>query len=131
MTKRVPLSRVGRGLLLSVAVGSLPLAGCTDIPDSLKWRTVDYSASEKALYDQAIASSDPATVSRFLSSYPRSSLIRPLLVSLSPAELQRVSPSAVNQVDPNILASLPPKIRLQLGIVGTPTRASEAADNGY
>lgn len=117
MTKRVQLFRVGRGLLLSVAVGTLPIAGCAEYPDSLKQLTIhNVGADEKLLYERAIETSNPVIVSSFLSKYPESRLIRSLLTSLSPEELQRVSPAAVDGVDPDILASLPRAVRLQLGV---------------
>ena len=52
--------RVGRGLLLGVAVGALPLAGCTELPPAPKQTVITVPAKEKRLYDRAHESADPA-----------------------------------------------------------------------
>lgn len=132
MKKGSALSHVGRGLLLGVAVGALPIAGCTEYPDSLRYLTMTpVTTGEKQLYEQARASQNPELVSQFLVEYPSSRLIRNLLLSLDPAELQRISPSAVAGVDPDILASLPPSVRMQLGLSATPIRRVSQGGEDY
>ena len=128
MASRSSFKKAGRGMLMGVAVSTLPLAGCAEF--SLPPKEIWVSAEEKHFYDRARASGDPSQVSRFMKRFPESELIRLLLNSLPPADLQRISPSAVAAVDPEVLASLPRDVRKQLGIAVTPVYSPPESD-GY
>lgn len=119
MARRPSIGGVGRKLLLSAAMGTLPLAGCTGYPGSMAVgspNVIRVTPAEKALYDEARSTADPAVVSRFLAAYPGSRLIPGLLSSLPPSVLQRVSRAAVAGVDPAVLDDVPASILQQLNV---------------
>ncbi len=138
MPKPISIGRVGRNLLLSVAVGTLPLAGCVNgvgHPTSDRQVLRASTQAEKSAYLSARSTSNPGEVGIFLCDYPRSELIRSLLTSIPPSDLQRVDPSCVRRVAPEVLETLPTSVRRQLGLLtATPAvvRSNSVLDrDGY
>lgn len=132
MTERKSLSNAGRGLLMSVAVGTLPIAGCVQVAPSatrLPSGDISVSVSEKEFYDRAVATGDPAIVSQYIAKYPDSALIPSVLASMSPSQVQRISNAAACGIDTEVLAQIPQSIRRQLCLEDTedPSQATAAA----
>lgn len=112
-----------RNLLLSIAVSTLPLAGC-DLPAQ--------NTPEQALYHRVIKTQSPDLAIEFLKKYPDSPLVRGVLTSLPPDALKRIPPAVIRLIPEATLASLPPDVRALLGLpVAKLPRKPVRASTGY
>lgn len=103
--------RLTKALLLSVALGVLPLAtvGCVPTGDGST-----LSASERQQYLATLRSGGPRDVDAFLSAYPNSRYAPALLNALPPRILARLSPRVLARLSPEVVALLSPAVRAQL-----------------
>ena len=87
--------RLTKALLLSVALGVLPLAtvGCMPVAEG----PVFYG-SERQQYFETLRSGGPQDVDAFLAAYPDSRFAPPLLNGLPPRMLARLSPAVKAQL---------------------------------
>ncbi len=140
MAKPVKSRGLGKNLLLSVAVGAVPLVGCGPTPsDNLVVAPsgpIAASPEELALFRQASQTGNPTVIANYLRSYPDSRLVRNLLTELPPDTLRLIDNGAVTGVNASILRTLPLDIRsaLRLGTLDGPTSADDAAripSDGY
>ena len=136
MDKSSKTRRIGKALLLSAAVGTLPLAGCapqiTDADDATGSITV--SATEADLYRAARDQRNVQAVTAYLQNYPNSQLVSSLLPRVPVATLRQIDRSVVAQIPQATVASLPSNTRAALGAGPTPPRQTvvrEDRDDGY
>jgi hypothetical protein len=130
VAKQVKSRKLGRSLLLSVAIGTTPIIGLGVATNPAEAQT---SATERALFDQASQTGNPALVNQFLSSYPDSSLSRLLLNQLPPITLQQVDRSILGGLSQTTLRGLNSSARSSLGI-GTfvaPAGQEDEDGDGY
>lgn len=110
---------MGRRLLLSVALGTAPIVGCTPGAATRNAEPdvqVVIAPAERALFDRAARSGDIALIERFIRSYPDSSLVRRLLVNLPPETLAQIDRATLAVINPSIVRSLPRDTRFSLGL---------------
>jgi hypothetical protein len=121
------LSALTRSLLLGVSLGTVGLTqvGCTDTANAPGTPVVrGVTGNEAALLDSALTSKSVRDVNAFLSQYPRSRGVAPLLTSLPPSTLAALSPRAVAGIPASTVNSLPANVQRQLP--GTQTRRAAA-----
>ncbi len=123
MTDSKNRTSIGRGLLLSVVLTAVPLAGCD---------TVFYPPGQQAMYTQVVTTKDPALAGNFIRMYPDSPLVRNVLLSLPPSSLKRLSKDAVARIPPETLKTLPADIVTLLGTAPPkPTTIQRKRPGGY
>lgn len=129
--------KLGRQLIMGVALGTIPLVGCTpeDYQNALNSTrsdaTIGVEQEERALFDRAIETRDVALANEFLEKYPSSKLVRKLLLSLPPETLKRLSRPIVSSVSTRTLESLPNNVRIQLGLVPIESEDRDSPSSGY
>ena len=117
--------RLTKALLLSVALGVLPLAtvGCMPVAEG----PVFYG-SERQQYFETLRSGGPQDVDAFLAAYPDSRFAPPLLNGLPPRMLARLSPGVVANLSPRVIARLSPAVKAQLRLLGAGAGPSLVAE---
>jgi hypothetical protein len=135
MAKPVKSGRLGRNLLIGVALGTVPIVGCAPRSAPLDAPTgaiTTVQPEERALFDQASQSGNIALIDRFLRTYPESPLVRRLLVNLPPETLGQIDRTSLVRLNAPTIRSLPPDIRLALGLAIPATKGgSGASSDGY
>lgn len=120
MAKSVRSRVLGKNLLLSVAIGATPIVGCgpAPAPPTDRAAAVEHriTPEERQEFERAAQSGNVRLINQFLRGHPDSRLVRRLLINLPPETLQLINRSAVASVDDSILRSLPPSVRLALGL---------------
>ena len=116
--------RLTKALLLSVALGVMPLAtvGCVQPPDEAM-----LTVSEKQQYMEAARSASPQMVDAFLGAYPGSPYAAALLNALPPRTIARLSPNVVANLSPQTIAHLSPAVRAQLRLIAANADVAPAA----
>lgn len=118
MAKPVKSRSLGKNLLLSVAVGAVPLVGCGPVPSSdlvvEPSGPITASPEELALFRQASQTGNPVTIENYLRTYPDSQLVRNLLTELPPDTLRLIDAAALTGVNATILRTLPLETRSAL-----------------
>lgn len=120
MAKPVKSRILGKNLLLSVAMGSVPIVGAGPVvaqeAEELVIAQAEIPAEIQAQFDAAAQSGDPALISQFILDNPTSGLVRRLLVNLPPETLEFINPAALAAISPTVARSLPPGTRVALGL---------------
>ncbi|MEM9344736.1 MAG: hypothetical protein AAGA87_16980 [Pseudomonadota bacterium] len=119
MDKSAKTRQLGRKLLLTAAIGTLPLAGCVpEVPveGAPGGATVTVSAQEADLYRAARSQQTAASVNSYLISYSNSVLVPSLLSSMPVTTLRQVDRSLAAQIPATTLAALPAAVRSALGV---------------
>lgn len=99
-------------LLLTIAVGTLPIAGCDAV-------VIDQQL--QAEYEQALATRTAASAADFIRENPDDYRVRGVLLNLPARELRRIPRSVVTLIPESTLARLPQSVLANLGIrPGTP-----------
>ncbi|MBM7067250.1 hypothetical protein [Actibacterium sp. 188UL27-1] len=95
--------------------------------------TITVSSREKAMFDQARQTQNPADAVRFLNAYPESQLARPLLISLPPNALRSIPRDVVNDLEPDTVRRLPSNVQAQLGLLRRSEQSTglRGGDDGY
>jgi hypothetical protein len=135
---------LGKKLLLGVVIGSAPIVGSTPaVAQDRAAETLaqaDISQEERALFDLAAKSGDPARINAFLNAYPDSRLVRQLLANLPPETLGLVERESITRVNPTVLRGLSIGRRQSLGLgdwssereeQGPSVSQSRALSDGY
>ena len=106
--------RLTKALLVSVALGVLPLAtvGCVQPPEEAV-----LTASERQQYFEAARSASPQMVDAFLAAFPDSRYAPALLNALPPRTIARLSPNIVANLSAQTIAHLSPRVRAQLRLI--------------
>ena len=133
MTDRKSVTNLGRKLLMGVAVGTLPLAGCVPAPAEETAGPVIYvSSAEKALYERALAARNAELATEFVCTHPESKLIRPLLSAMEPSELRRITAECVGKIDADVKDSLSARVKRSIGLLSPITVGqSDGQSDGY
>lgn len=124
---------LGASVLLGIAAGTIPLAGCDIIGQASD--SAEISAEEQQLFQAAITQNDPALVERYLQRFP-SDRVRSVLTAQSPEVLGRLSPAAfadvsastLQQLPRSVQLSLPPEIVSRISVGERPRNADRAED---
>ncbi|MFO1106718.1 MAG: hypothetical protein U1E34_11500 [Amaricoccus sp.] len=104
----------GRAVLMGSAIG-VGIAGCT-MPEGGSPATTQPSGQRELDYGQAVASHDPAQVTRFLETYPTSGQAASLLNQMPAEVLAQVPRSAVLGLNEGVKRQLTPRVRGQFSI---------------
>lgn len=135
MPERTKFAVVGRNLLLSVAVGTLPITGCVEVEPvpAENANMIPATRAEKAKYEIALRARNAEQATEFMISYPESELIRPILASMAASEIRRIPKSAVNGVDPDVLLTLPDRVKRLLGLssIAPSIGSTSSGSDGY
>ena len=115
MAKSSKTRKLGKHLLLSIAIGATPVVG-TPVKAQTSSDSASGVAAERALFRRASQSGNPALISQFLQQYPDSGLVLPLLENLPPETLQSIDRGVVLYVEPGKLRNLSPGVRVNLGL---------------
>lgn len=120
MAKPAKSRALGKKLLLGVVIGSAPIVGASPTAaQDLTSETLaqaDVSQEERAFFELAANSGEPARINTFLNAYPDSTLVRQLLANLPPETLSLVEREAVTRVNPTVLRGLSVGTRQSLGL---------------
>ncbi|MEM9031024.1 MAG: hypothetical protein AAGB18_00130 [Pseudomonadota bacterium] len=111
MTRPKTPHRLGATILLGLAAGTLPMAGCAIIGQSEA--TEEISAEEQRDFEAAVTQNDPVFVERYLRRYPNGR-VASVLSAQSPEVISRLAPNAFANVPAETIRTLPPSIRQNL-----------------
>ncbi len=119
MADKKKLSALTRSLMIGVSTGSIALSqvGCAYIPE---WLHLDSASAkgaeseESRLLNQAVQSRSPADVEAYLSAYPESPRVAPLLNSMPQSTLLALSDDAVKGLPESTLDELAPSVAATL-----------------
>ena len=119
MADKKKLSALTRSLMIGVSTGSIALSqvGCAYVPEWLHINSTSAKGAESEesrLLNKAVRSRTPADVEAYLSAYPESPRVAPLLNSMPQSTLLALSDDAVTRLPESTLDELAPSVAATL-----------------